>query len=169
MGEAVEHGADEPDPQEAAEAAAREGVRDVLDVLGQREAEAHDAAVDGAVERTVELLHAEPADDRDHADAEALEELLEDGRGERRHDGLDVLAVRRLPEGQRREGLREAVHGASARGGDERAEEERAEEQPPRLGLEPVAPADEEHVERDEGRDEEDPEEDAGEHRGDRL
>src|SRR5438128_2732170 len=50
-----EHGAEEEEHDEAAEPFVGVLVGDVEDVLGQREAEADDAAVDGAVEGTVEL------------------------------------------------------------------------------------------------------------------
>ena len=78
----------------AAEAARRELVGDVEDVLGEREAEPDDAAVDRAVERAVELAQAERARERDERDAEALEALLEHRREDGRADDVDVLRRR---------------------------------------------------------------------------
>ncbi len=57
--EAEQDGAEEEEEHEAAEAARRELVRDVEDVLGQREAETDHASVDSAVERAVELAETE--------------------------------------------------------------------------------------------------------------
>jgi len=123
-----------------------------------------DPAVDRAVEGTVELLQPESARQRDQCDADALEALLEDRREHRGPEILHPAVLHRAVGDARDDRLDEARREAAAEGREEGAVEEGERDQPPRLGLEAIAPPDEEHVHHDERGDAHHAQEEACEH-----